>query len=62
MLNIFLQLFQPYYASAADHERLRAVDATLRVLTVYFEHATDFALGVSILYLQSQIVVQYFYH
>ncbi|MCP9260298.1 HEAT repeat-containing protein 7A [Dirofilaria immitis] len=40
-----LKLFQPYYASAADHERLRAVDATLRVLTVYFEHATDFALG-----------------
>ncbi|VDK28699.1 unnamed protein product [Gongylonema pulchrum] len=38
-------MFQPYYASAADHERLRAVDATLRVLTVYFEHARDFALG-----------------
>uniref|UniRef100_A0A915PME6 HEAT repeat protein n=1 Tax=Setaria digitata TaxID=48799 RepID=A0A915PME6_9BILA len=40
-----LKLFQPYYASVADHERLRAVDATLRVLTVYFEHARDFALG-----------------
>ncbi|KAK6107053.1 hypothetical protein QQG55_26690 [Brugia pahangi] len=40
-----LKLFQPYYASTAGHERLRAVDATLRVLTVYFEHATDFALG-----------------
>ncbi|EJW72284.1 hypothetical protein WUBG_16808, partial [Wuchereria bancrofti] len=42
---VFLQLFQPYYASTAGHERLRAVDATLRVLTVYFEHATDFCTG-----------------
>ncbi|VDK86297.1 unnamed protein product [Litomosoides sigmodontis] len=40
-----LKLCQPYYASAAGHERLRAVDTTLRVLTVYFNHATDFALG-----------------
>ncbi|CAG9530361.1 unnamed protein product [Cercopithifilaria johnstoni] len=40
-----LKLFQPYYASTADHERLRAVDTTLLVLMVYFEHATDFALG-----------------
>ncbi|KAL3998802.1 hypothetical protein ACH3XW_16520 [Acanthocheilonema viteae] len=40
-----LKIFQPYYASAAGHERLRAIDTTLRVLTVYFEHARDFALG-----------------
>ncbi|VDM94933.1 unnamed protein product [Thelazia callipaeda] len=40
-----LKLFQPYYASLADHERLRAVDATLRSLTVYFEHGSDFSLG-----------------
>ncbi|MFH4977538.1 hypothetical protein AB6A40_004247 [Gnathostoma spinigerum] len=46
MVTHILKLLQPYYASLADHERSRAVEATLVVLNVYFEHATDLALGL----------------
>ncbi|KHN73012.1 Maestro heat-like repeat-containing protein family member 1 [Toxocara canis] len=44
-VTLLLKLFQPFYSSAAGHERARAVDASVLVLHVYFENATDFALG-----------------
>lgn len=44
-VTLLLKLFQPYYSSAADHERARAVVASVLVLRVYFENATDFSLG-----------------
>uniref|UniRef100_A0A915AX96 HEAT repeat-containing protein 7A n=1 Tax=Parascaris univalens TaxID=6257 RepID=A0A915AX96_PARUN len=44
-VTLLLKLFQPYYSSAADHERTRAVVASVLVLRVYFENATDFSLG-----------------
>lgn len=42
----FFQLFQPYYSSIADHERMRSIEATLLVLNIYFDAATDFSLEV----------------
>ncbi|VDD86087.1 unnamed protein product [Enterobius vermicularis] len=42
-----LKLFQPYYPSLADHERARAVKASILVLKAYFDYGTDFVLGVA---------------
>ena len=42
-------MLQPYYGSTAEHERSRAVDATLLVLRVYLVEASDIVLGVSLL-------------
>lgn len=42
-------MFIPYYNSSADHERTRAIDSTVLVLSVYAENAADCILGVNIL-------------
>lgn len=39
-------MFIPYYNSLTDHERTRAIDSTVLVLTVYAENASDCILGV----------------
>ena len=38
-------MFQTFYSSASDHERIRAIDTTVLILQVYLNNATDTKLG-----------------
>lgn len=45
-VTILLKMLQPYYGRLAEHERQRAIDATVLVLRVYLQYAEDICIGV----------------
>lgn len=38
-------MFQTFYGSASDHERIRSTETTVLILQVYLNNATDTKLG-----------------
>ncbi|KAI6225611.1 Maestro heat-like repeat-containing protein family member 1 [Aphelenchoides besseyi] len=44
-LSQLLKMFQPFYGSSSDHERIRSVESTVLILQVYLDNAVDTKLG-----------------
>ncbi|CAD6197830.1 unnamed protein product [Caenorhabditis auriculariae] len=44
-VTLLLKMLQAHYGKVAEHERSRAIDATVLVLRVYYECAEDITLG-----------------
>ncbi|WKX91784.1 hypothetical protein Q1695_010092 [Nippostrongylus brasiliensis] len=42
-----LKMLLPYYGKLAEHERSRSIDATIQVLRVYLDRASDISIGIA---------------